>query len=65
MHLYILIINVIILIYYQIQQSGCQYNEQLHSTKCYSFRYLILCTSLSWLNSILVVEQRTANVTIL
>lgn len=65
MHLYIPIINAVILIYYQIQQSGCRYNEQLHSTKCSSFRYLIIRTSLSWLNSILVVEQRTDNVTIL
>lgn len=66
MHSYILIINASILIYYQIQQSGCQCSEQLHSTKCYSFRHcLILDTSLSWLTSILEVKQRAGNVIVL
>lgn len=66
MHSYILIINVSILIYYQIQQSGCQRSEQLHSTKYNSFRHcLILDTSLSWLNSILEVKQRAGNVIVM
>ena len=66
MHSCILIINSSVLIYYQIQQSGCQRSERLCSTKCYSFRHcLILDTSLSLLNSILEVKHRAGNVIVL